>query len=686
MARAPVNTNLGPAEAVQITGRPQGISAPVASVPMSAGMQLAESLSSLRPALGDFIETARQDYVKSQEEKAYDTIQGMTFEQASSAVQSGDLKKTESPWYRAAFQKQYGLAYAANRQREITTAYNNEFDKDNGNIDQFLAKYAQDDMEKFGDSEFIRAGVREGMSGLFDRIKDNQASYADTSLQTRSAEQFYTLADNAVSNAVAQGGDVNSALTALTAQHKSALGMKPEDMDNQLFTLAAGYAEKGDTKALEAVLNADPNGLGPLATRSSFAVKASGLMETAKAKAGEAGRTANTYSVVELSERASSGALDDVDRQQLEEYKAQGVISQREHEGLLETQTNAESAAVAKAFSSRLKSDALGAATDLLRSGKIATLQDIKVVNPHTGSEVSFSADELEKQVVDEQMNALAGKGATPQVMAAQMSSWGTSQKFSVWEDSMSDGYTALTSQLTTAGPDGLTTIPEPAKAGYAIWRGLEGSKALRDRHVTDSAAAQVYRDAELLEEYGAMEPEEALLASARIDRKAARDNLSKAIDRDAFAAAISSIEPSWFGMSNPAANQGDANIALEGLARVYVDRGLSPKVAVKKAAEDVSRTMKPINGVLVNVRDKFIPSNFEDIVTATLDDFVKANPKVDRDDITLWPVDGQDSWIVTDVYFNPIAGSRAIPISQLQKNPHAYSMAQANEAIKQRQ
>ena len=123
--------------------------------------------------------------------------------------------------------------------------------------------------------------------------------------------------------------------------------------------------------------------------------------------------------------------------------------------------------------------------------------------------------------------------------------------------------------------------------------------------------------------------------------------------------------------------------MAVEGLARIYVDRGLPMNKAVAKAAEDVQRTYTPINGVLVNTRDKFIPPNFADITKVTLEDYAAVNG-VDPDEITLMPVQGQQAWIVTDQFFNPMPNARPISITKLQKNPRAYSMADANREVQE--
>lgn len=685
MSRAQVNTNLGPAEAVQTVARPSGVSAPVATVQTSPILTLAQSLQGIRPELSQFIADAHTDYQDRESNRAYDTIQGMTHEQAKEAVANGTMRTTESPWFRAAFQKQFGMATAAQRKREIVTAYNTEFDKDNGNVDEFLAGFAQRDFAEFGQSEFILAGLREGMAGVFDNVRNTNVEYRDGQLQDRAGEQFYTIAGEAITAAVDNGGDVNAALASIYSQHAEAGLMTPDMMDQKALELAQAKAVEGDVMTVEAILNSDPSGRGAFASRAGYADKATALREAAQAKAGELHRTANTTAVVDMTARSRDGLLDDRDRETLDTWVADKSISQSEAESYLEANDRALRVKATGAAENNIMSIATTTATDLIRSGKGYLITDQTVINPVDGSPVKLNAKDLKEQVVKEQFNALAASGASTPVLAQNLAEWGIDTNYQPWENSLSSGYTALTSALRTSDKDGNVTIPESAKTAYTLWKEMAGASNLRERHVKDSTASAVYRDAEILEEAGDMGPEEALLASASIDRKGARSSLSSALDRDKFANEVRTfMDSGWF--SGAPENGGDAARVVEEHARVLVDLGISPDTAIKKAAESFGKTWTNVNGLYVNTRDRRIPPNFDEISTAILDDFTAANSDYERDEVFLRPDTNQDFWFLTDWTGTQIKGTNRFHITDLQRNPHAPTMATINAEIAKNQ
>lgn len=692
MARAPVNTDIGQPERVQTTARPMGISAPVATVAPSPLLALATSLRELRPELNGFIQEAQATYQTQEQERAYDTIQGMTYEQSKAAVESGEMRNTESPWFRAAFQKQFGMAHAANRKRQIVTEYNTTFDKENGNLDEFLAGYAQADYEQFGDSEFIKAGLREGMAGTFDTIRNSHAEYTSGQLQERAAQQFYSIAGGVVSDTVAQGGDVSAALGSIYGSHQETLGLTPEQMDAQALALAERFASEGDLASVEAVLNADPQGRGSFLDRSSYADKARGLRETAASNKGKSDRTTNTLGIVDIKTRASQGLLNETDGAQLEALQQGQQISQAERESLLEENGRATQRRVGDAFKTNLQSQALNETASFVLTGKGALVQDRDVVNPYTGDTITLSASELVDTVVNEQLDAMAAKGGElpnlTATMAQQLSSYAVPTKYSPWENTLSNGHVSLTNALRTAEAGGEASIPEPAQNAYRLWKEMAGTPQVRERHTTDPVAAGIYRDAETLERNGYMEADDALMAAARAaeNRRDGRTSLALNLDRDKFNSQVAStIRGGGFlgvGGNGEVANAGYAGQEIERQARLLMDLNIPMDKAIKEAAERFQSSHTVISGVYVNTRDRFIPPNFDVIVDNHIKDYVTANPDAADDDLHLVPSSDQDYWYISDG-LGVAVGSEPVHISRLQKSPTASNtQAEVNAEI----
>lgn len=658
MARAPVNTNLGGGELPRPMASPRGINAPVASVPESGLMALAQSLSNIRPELNQYLEEAKTDYREQEAARAYDTIQGMTFDQAREAVQAGTMRDTESPWFRAAFQKQFGMAHAANRRREIITAYNTEFDKQGGNLDEFLARYAQEDYETYGSSGFISSGIREGMDGLFNSIRDQHAEFTSTQLQARAADQFYTVANQAVATAVESGGDVNAAITAVTSQHISAGLVDQDKADAALIGLAEQYANEGNIAALEAVLNADPYGRGSFASRGTFATKAQSLIEQGKAVAADTSRKALIEPRAALEDRAAAGLLSPTDRDQITAWVDNGVMTPDAAETLLRQHSAGESKRLVEAAEMNAKAGLMDWATAAIRAGKAGDVQDQTIQLPD-GTTKKVTGTELRQQFVDEQMGALLDtEGSTVAGVAAHMSSWAVPETYKPWEMTLTNGFQSITSALVGRDGTGKVTLQQPAMDAYVLYREMAGSPQVRERHIKDATAAAVYRDAETLERVGGMSAEEALIAAASIDRNSSRSSLAARVDTDKFTDAIDGF------LDTDNANDQIVKTAVEEHARILLDLGVSQDKAIEEAIRSFETSYTSIGGVYVNTRDRFVPSEMEAIAAAVTEDFLAANPN--RDEAYLIPDRTQDYWTVADEFGRTYSNSPKIHVTQL--------------------
>lgn len=684
MARVQTNTNLGGGERPQPMASPRGISAPVATVGESGLMGLARSLSGLRPQLNQYLEESKADYQEQEAARAYDTIQGMTYEEARAAVEAGTMRGTESPWFRAAFQKQFGLAHAANRRREIVTAYNTEFDKQGGDLDAFLASYAQADYEAYGDSEFIAAGIREGMQGTFEQIKNTQAQFLDAQLQTKASEQFYTIARDTVQQTASAGGDVNAAIASVVSQHTAAGLIDQDKADAALMGLAEEFALQGDTVSVAAVLNADPYGRGSFASRGGFSTKAAALSEQAKAVAADTGRKASINERAALELRARTGRLDEKDQEQISAWVETGLMTADAAEGLKIANDSAQTSGLADATEANLRSSLMGTATDLILRGSGASVQDT-VINLPNGTTKTITGKELREGVVNEQMTALlSGENPSVAVAAQHMASWGLAETFKPWADAMSNGYVALTGALTKPDPTtGKVTIPPAAAQGYSLWRELSGADKVREMHVKDSTAAAIYRDAETLEEIGGWTPEEALTAAASIDRKASRTSLSSRVDSDTFTEAVAGHMKGGLFSASPV-NAQIVSTAVEEHARILMDLNIPQDKAIQKALEAFDSSFTLVNGVYVNTRDRVVPSDIEAIATGYVEDFLKAHP--DEDEAYFVPDRNQDYWTFTDQWGAPLRNAPRIHVSQLPGYLSARKMEEANAAIAEKQ
>lgn len=692
--RAQVNTDLGNPEMARTTARPTGSSAPTPTLQASRGMALAQSLRSLKPELDGYLKEIEGEFQQSEEARAYDTLQGMTYEEARQAVESGAMKATDSPYFRAAFQKQFGLAHAASRRRELVDAYHNSFDKYNGDVEQFLADFALADAEKYGDNKWIMSGLREGMQGVFAKIKDDNAEFRSGYLRQTASDQFYQVASGTFDRAIEAGEDPMPAIEELYGQHREMLGLTFEEMDEYVFQLAQEKAAAGDVEGVNTILgftrmDEEGNPVGSFLDRPQFSLRAQQLRDQAEAEAGQSIRRQSTEAMVDLRERSNAGTLTDADRQQLETMRDAEAISTEMLESLLMTNERAQTANASNAYMANQEQLAISASADLLRRGQGWALQDVTVTDPYTGSNRTFTAADLIESAATEEINVLMAREVPLPQIAQRMAEWGVDYTYTPFENALSSGYLSLTEAVASAGDGGDVTIPEPASAAYSMWKGMANQPRLRDRHIKNEEAGNIFRDAEALEMLG-LNPEEALMRSASIDRKSGRDSLSSSVDRNRFESAVNqAVSGGWF--RNNAVNASQVSRWIERSVRVQMDLGIGMSDAVKNATERFKESHEVINGVAVNIRDNFIPPNFSETSRAVLEDFAEVTGE-DMGDLTLYPsFEGSDHWIV--VYrdsFLPVGADEhagRYHISELQTIPGASPVTResVNEGVIQR-
>lgn len=636
-------------QALRTVARPGAVSTGAPRVGTSSAQQLARSLQELEPSITRHLDDAQADFEQREAERAYDTLQGMTFQQAKQLVESGSLRETENPWFEAAFQKQYGVAYAGQRKREMMAAYETSFDKHNGDIEQFIATHAQQDAQRYGDNKFVRAGIREGMGDFMTRIRDQHAEFRAGVIRGANIDQFRGAAATVVDEAVAQGADPSAAVRNLYEEHRQAFGLTYQQMDDNILELAGEYAAAGDAATVRALLETqvvakDGVKVGSFTSRARYADKAQTLINQAETVRSRLDREHSTAEVVGLRSRAGKGALTDDDFGLLNGMKRDGLISQEMHESLLVQNTNARQGALNASYDALQESGYRDHITNQLMAGRAFGVTDFVYTAPN-GSTKTIKRDGVLDEVVGETLSTMAREGYSENEMAATLASWGVGSTYQVWENAMSDGYLALGQALTQAGPDGRVQLPDAALAGYGTWRNLAEYPNVRARHVKDQTALRLYRDAEALER-GGMEPETALVTAARIDRRENRNGLSTQIDRNDFQSAVSkAASQGWF--SRDVANAGWVSTTIERTARILIDAGLPQDKAITQSVRMFEESHTNINGVAVNTRNKLIPPEFGDMSEIMIDEFA-AQYGEDADDLTLIPsLNGEQTWVI---------------------------------------
>lgn len=641
--RVQVNS-LPDAPITQATSRPTSVLVQAPYRDTSGGLlgSLASALQDINPGLQQFMWNRETQNREEDTRRAHDAIAGLTFDQAQERIASGEMDRTESPFYQAAYKKQFGIVYAGERKQHLLDRYAQDIDKFNGDVDGFLAHAAQEDMDKYGNDKFVLAGIREGMGDFAGEVRAQHRDSIRKATQETAVSRFGDSLGVEYTQALKDGRDPIAAVRYLAEGQAKLLGITGPQIDDAFMTMAQGYAAQGNVDEARRILTteitaADGTKLGAYSTRPAYATKAASILNAGAAKATETQRIALTGEIMGLKTMASQGALTREGQDRITALRQSDIISQSEYEGIIGVNQKALNEQADRAYGARVEAESASDAAAAMREGRGWAVQDRTYVDGSGNTKV-IKAKDMTAKVVSDTYGTMLKQGKTVPEIAAVLSSFGSDVEVGDWSKLMNDGNMALTTATVKAGKDGSVQVPEQAAAGFELYRSLSPFKMLRDRHITPEAQA-IYSDAEVLMQNG-MDAGAALAEAASADRSAANpiprisDKIvSDAVDDTDFSGTI---------------NRGQIGGTIQRLASIYMrDYHLPADKAVEAAKGNVAASTITINNVAVNRRNRYVGPDFEKAATTAVRAFAKAQGD-DEGDLTLMPADDRgDRWIV---------------------------------------
>lgn len=284
--RVQVNTAVQEVQALRPTAAP--VNRYVAPVVREAEKgfvnELLSGLSSLAPAVNKLYMAREEKLYNEAVKEAESKVQGMTFEEAQAAVKSGELDQAANPYYQAAFNKTYGARAGIELKRKMAIAYENEFDKDSGNVDEFVSSFMAAQKQELGDNEFALQGFDLATKDIREKFIGAQTEYDTQKKKTETNDSIFTVISESVAQLKAAGASpdvVSAELMKLGSGYKNTLGFEYADFDKIVMNVMSTYAEAGDVKFVNEVLDNKRGGLGALSNKTSLLSDVNKLKTTA---------------------------------------------------------------------------------------------------------------------------------------------------------------------------------------------------------------------------------------------------------------------------------------------------------------------------------------------------------------------------------------------------------------------
>lgn len=225
------------------------------------------ALQQIKPDIQNWGERFEQEQRESAEIEAQRAMNEMTFEEAQEAVRSGNLPQVNNPYFRAAFQRLYGTRLGLKRGEELAIAYTNDFDKRNGDLEEFLAGFAQQDLEGF-DSEFLVSGYNDAYSPIADKLRSQHAGNVAQLIKQDTLDGVYESMMGVINIGTAEGLELPQIVNEITQQgreFKELMNISFTELDDIRLSVAEQLAREGNLDLVKALLEDDRGGVGSIA-------------------------------------------------------------------------------------------------------------------------------------------------------------------------------------------------------------------------------------------------------------------------------------------------------------------------------------------------------------------------------------------------------------------------------------
>ncbi|KAB0573123.1 hypothetical protein [Brucella pituitosa] len=643
-------------------------------------MQLSEALAQISPNLQSFLADRTDKAKKDAEDKANRRLSGMSFEEARSAIDSGKMSEMDNPWFKAAAMNQIGERLAYTRVNELTKEYETNFDKDKGDLESFIRERMAGDLEKYGDSpHFVRA-YNTIMNNFSVKANTIQAQHQTEQIKQDTISGVYDVFSGKARTMLGEGKSEAEVVAALRAEYsgnRELLKIDYKDQDREMVRLAESFANEGNVKMAEAILNSERTGddgtkLGSLASNREFQNDANRILLSAKNRMENNNEEATRDRRFNFWDSARQGKLD---REELTGWhKANpGAFSEAQVQSLI-NQSDNYNAQIAKEASEANQKLALAerakkSETDLLTKnmetasrGMVPYLEEATVFTK-TGETKTVSVDDQKKAIAKETVDRTEwlvknGKANPDQAFDMQVESFSSNNLTNPkWENVLRSGPIAAT-QVTTSGGK----APAQLKDGTDLYMRLHSANpGLLEQHIKNDKTREFYESYRIATQYAGLDHEQAvqtaMMATSEIEKapSASVKQSYEQIDEKARRVSAGGWD-TWFGTigGKHPDNSGYVSGEIARLGKFYARNGLDSDQALEEASKRFNATHTDVNGSMIYTAGRDIPKNFGEMASHAIEQYAAefgGDEGFESSDLTIRQATNGNGWLIVDKY-----------------------------------
>ena len=529
----------------------------------TAFTQLAESLSGLAPVLGEFLKKDPEDSAAAARKLVLTEGRDAIAEQIAAGNTPAALQNVHG-------QRVWGEERANADAAELVRRYNDEFDKDNGDLEALIKEVTGGTLEAYGSDRAFSEVYTKAILGPLDRLRGSHGDHTSTKIATERRDNVFGAWSGRVENMTADGvapAAIAASLFSDIKGNKDYYMLPERDQKELILTIADREATRGNFDVAKALLRHEAGGQG------------SDLMSDAEL----AGKATGLYARIE------------------------------------DDQSRAATAAVADDAEAQLREEALAAMED----GNLSAITDA-VIPDKSGGTKTVTAEAIRKQASQDLITKVAEEAATRGLMpegAALLEKQrfvGNGIQHPTWFNTMEAG--ATTNSINNITTDNL---PSASVQGFTTFLDLYRDSPQYLSKFLSQDAMEFYETAAILYESGRYESPDAALRSAAISKTevnpdARVSNLQYQQLDEAVSGVVGDTGSSWYNPfswgERPAANGMDTRKWISKRADILMRNGLPPEEAVKAAAESYSKSHVAVLGTYVKL-SKDLPPDFAPLV-----------------------------------------------------------------------
>lgn len=647
--------------------------------------RIADALSAFQPELAQYSQTQKMVNNQQAQMSVPGLLAHQTPAQIAETLASNPAFKNNVAAMRLG-QASYGSALADQTLSQMQQDFSTNFDKKNGDFNQWsndwIKKSMGDNTDKFFQQTFLER-MNSGVQAMRQHWTGLQAGF-----QKEDQDNLITGATQSIINdGITKGQTPQQVMDNIShyfTTNQAIAGRPPNEQQQLLVGILARQGEtlgtSGDYEPryqmIKQLLQLDRgNGLGSLVSNPEVGPAAVSALTRSEGTYIRRAEVENTGMVGNLLAAAHKGdvsypALREQFKQQFPEsnlgtilQKADAAFQERGQTNLMLQQKQQLKDFSVRETNSYINSTVLPA----LQSGNaVGSLKDV-IMHDAKGQEVTYTVAQQLKDGVETAQSLIdrtyAGKENDPQAMAEKFQTEAhlyavNGQTNAGWKRQLSAGYA---SALTAAATGEKQNITPALQQGYQLYKQLDGvSPAALQVHASGPAET-LYALASSAEHAGLSESQAlAMAAKATQDKDFIKNlpSLSMTEKTQDIKTALSqqagnSFWPWGSNLSNVdnssevAAHVGQFANLLHGAYGIPMDQ------AITQAAERIGKQYQVINGTAVNVSGKGIPSNFADLTNGFIQNWwqdhgaEEAKEGHSMSDLTIRQLGNNPQWVM---------------------------------------